>query len=363
MRRVAVALAALALAACLRPAEDRALADLEVGRAQAGGLTLTADDGLAHVRAIEPGAVELWAQAPVLGLTLQLDAPAPRVWTFTVRNVLADAELTGEADAELAIGALGGPRPTVRAWQVTLPARGTVRLTIAPPDADDRTPWRFAAMADIQDALDRVHEVFARIDAEPDLRFVISMGDITRRGQIWEYDLWEEQLGRLALPYYATIGNHELWGPPSRWTERFGRMNLHFRFRGVVFTLVDSGSATLDPLVMSWLDTWLAAARDDVHVFATHYPPIDPLGIRQGSFASRREAAALLDRLAAGRVDLTLYGHIHTFIPFENAGIPAFISGGGGAEPMRLDGIDRHFLVVDVDPEAGIRAVDVVRVD
>jgi hypothetical protein len=44
--------------------------------------------------------------------------------------------------------------------------------------------------------------------------------------------------------------------------------------------------------------------------------------------------------------------------------MPAFISGGGGAEPMRLDGIGRHFLVVDVDPTANeVRAVDVIRVD
>ncbi len=49
---------------------------------------------------------------------------------------------------------------------------------------------------------------------------------------------------------------------------------------------------------------------------------------------------------------------------FVNAGIPAHVSGGGGAEPMRLDGIDRHFLVVDVDPAAEVvTGVGVVRVD
>ena len=64
-----------------------------------------------------------------------------------------------------------------------------------------------------------------------------------------------------------------------------------------------------------------------------HIPPVDPIGVRNGSFANRNEAAKLLTRLARGGVDLTLYGHIHSYYAFENAGIPAHISGGGGAIP------------------------------
>jgi Icc protein len=71
----------------------------------------------------------------------------------------------------------------------------------------------------------------------------------------------------------------------------------------------------------------------------------------------------LLARLAAGGVDLTLYGHIHSYYRFHNAGIPAYISGGGGSHPERFDQIGRHFLVVDADPGAGTLQVRVVRVD
>jgi Icc protein len=35
----------------------------------------------------------------------------------------------------------------------------------------------------------------------------------------------------------------------------------------------------------------------------------------------------------------------------------------GGAIPEKLDGIGRHFLVVEVDPARGIGPVEVVRVD
>jgi hypothetical protein len=94
-----------------------------------------------------------------------------------------------------------------------------------------------------------------------------------------------------------------------------------------------------------------------------HIPPLDPIGVRNGAFASRNEAAKLLARLATAGVDLTLYGHIHSYYHFDNAGIPAFISGGGGAIPEKFDNIGRHFLVVDADPSAQTFQVRVVRVD
>ena len=106
-----------------------------------------------------------------------------------------------------------------------------------------------------------------------------------------------------------------------------------------------------------------ADGAEGLHVFVTHIAPLDPSGIRNGSFRNRQEAAKLLDRLARRDVDLALYGHVHTFEAFSNVGIPAYISGGGGAIPERLDNIGRHFLVVDLSAEEGILAVDPVRVD
>jgi 3',5'-cyclic AMP phosphodiesterase CpdA len=230
-----------------------------------------------------------------------------------------------------------------------------------------------AALADIQTALPSVHEEFAVINREPGLRFVVGMGDLTERGELAEYDLYERQLATLDLPLYTTLGNHELWSDHRRFLGRFGRASFHFTFKGAAFTFVDSGDAGVEPLVEGWVEGWAAAARDRPHVFLTHMPPVDPAGHRYGSFRSTRDARRLLARLAEGGVDLTLYGHIHTHSAFDNAGIPAHISGGGGAAPMRLDGIDRHFLVVELDgahPDrpplagpGGVVGVQVRRVD
>jgi 3',5'-cyclic AMP phosphodiesterase CpdA len=356
MRTALVAVACLA-AACTRPADERTASELEVGQAHIDGASVVVVDGLAHVRRLAPGELDLWAQAPAFVVHLELDAAA--TWTVVDDNAMPDAVVVGDDAAEGTTGA----RPTRRSFELTL-AAGPHHLVVGPPDADATTPFRFAAMGDIQDAMGDVDAVFRRIGQEPGVRFVVSMGDIAQEAKGAEYDVFESKLAALPVPYFTTIGNHDLWEGVTPFRQRFGRANVHFDFHGVAFTLADSGSAGLDPLVYDWLDDWLADARDRPHVFATHFPPIDPIGIRSGSFRSRAEAFKLLSRLQGGKVDLTLYGHIHTYLAFDNAGIPAYISGGGGAKPERWDGIGRHFLAIDAVPAEGrLGGVALVRVD
>jgi hypothetical protein len=358
--------AALALsfaAACVRPAEDRTLEDLEVGVAETDGLSIEVEDGAAQVRAIAADRAHLWAQRPVVRARLRAAADASTV-AVRVENCMPGAELRATVGGQpLDVSPLDGDRPTVCRFELSPPAGQDVALELAPPDADTIERFRFAAMGDIQTALPSVHEVFERIDQEPGIRFVFSTGDLVEDGRLEEYDLLLDKLALLDVPYFSTIGNHELRANLDRWHDLFGRYNVHFTFKGAAFSIVDSGNASLDPLVYDWLDVWLSDARAGVHVFGTHYPPIDPVGARQGSFRSRKEAAKLLAMLAGGEVDLTLYGHIHSYYAYANAGIPAYISGGGGAIPERLDGIGRHFLVIEVDPDRGIGPVGVVRVD
>jgi predicted phosphodiesterase len=353
-------LAALA-PACARDSEARALADLLVGAAESDGLTVLVDGGLAHVRTIEAGRdgaagrVALRASAPAFELTLAAAPAVGRAWIVAVSNCMPDAVARVSGGGAVEVTDLGGPRPTERHWRVVLPpaSQGDVqaRLAIAPPDAGRADPdevWRFAVVSDIQRALPHVDDILQRIAQDPGIRFIVSAGDLVDRGYLDEYALLEQKLAGSAVPLFSTAGNHELISDPMRWHEHFGRFNLHFAFRGVAFSLVDSGNAGIDPLVYEWLDAWLADAAAQVHVFMTHYPPLDPVPIRASSFRSAREAQMLLAALAAGNVDVTFYGHIHSFYAYSNAGIPAYVSGGGGALPERWDGIGRHFLRVEV---------------
>jgi Icc protein len=366
MKRLgSLAVLALLAGGCARPAsEERALKDLEVGRTEAQGVAFTVEDGLAVVRRVEPGTLTLWGSAPAFHVNATSSAGAWEMWTIVVRNAMREAELVAMVgDRQLEVVEVEGPLPTEKMWKVTLPAGEQVRLTVAPPLWDQPHPFRFAALADVQEALPRVGDVYRRINEDDSLQFVFFSGDLTRTGAVQELEEFQSRLQELRIPLFATLGNHEIITLDPRFHEYFGRGNLHFTFQGVHFSLIDSGNASLDPKAGEYLDGWLEAGRDAVHILGTHIPLVDPIGVRNGAFASRNEAAALLAKLARGGVDLTLYGHVHSYYPFSNAGIPSFISGGGGAIPEQFDGVGRHFLAVEVDPAQGVRGVSLVRVD
>ncbi|HMJ13439.1 MAG TPA: metallophosphoesterase [Polyangiaceae bacterium] len=351
-------------AGCVRPTEERAESDREVGSVNVAGSRFRVEGGLAAVRSAKPGEVVLWASAPALRLHVDVGDSAAGPLRLELQNCLSDTELRAfGAGVPVDVEALPSSIPTRKFWSVSLPAGGSFTLVFEPPDTNERAPFRFAVLSDIQEALDRLSDIHAKLNAEPEIRFLLGAGDLTERGTREQLERYQRELTELEVPYFTTLGNHELGQEPTLWHEYFGRGSFHFGFRGVEFSLLDSASASIDPIVYEWLDTWLVQARGRVHVVAMHIPPVDPIGVRNGSFANRNEAAKLLTRLARGRVDLTLYGHIHSYYAFENAGIPAHISGGGGAIPERFDGIGRHFLVVDVDPSSGIREVRIVRVD
>jgi Icc protein len=364
MKHSQAAAVALVLAfSCLRPSEERAERDLEVGAADAGSIRVQVRDGLAAVRQLSESQLVLWGSAPGYELELELGAATGEL-VLELQNCLPEAELQLRSAPEGAsLEELGEASVATRKlWRLTS-AAGRVQLKLAAPDSHLAGAFRFALLSDVQEAIDRVGDVFRKINQQPNVRFLLGAGDLTERGTREQLEQYQSELLTLRIPYFTTLGNHELGTAPDLYHEYFGRGNFQFRFRGVYFTLLDSASASLDPTVYDWLDDWLKQARHDVHVVAMHIPPIDPIGVRNGSWGSRNEAAKLLGRLAEGRVDVTLYGHVHSYYSFDNAGIPAFISGGGGAIPERFDNLGRHFMLMDVDPDRGITHSSVVRVD
>lgn len=359
MKRIGLLLCLAFCCQCVTSSDERADFDEEVGRANASRAELVIDEGLAAVREVSSGRLVLWTSAPSWKGSITL--PSSGRWRVVVDNALPDASLTVVADgAVVPLTTTTGLRPTQRIAEGDLPA-GRLTLRFAPPDVDDRSPFRIALMSDIQEAVDDVSDLFDAIEREPEVRFLLGAGDLAENGTRDELLRVQEELQGFDLPYYTTLGNHDI-AEPRAWQELFGRGSFQFHYRGVAFTLVDSAAASVGPRVYGWLEAWLDRAADQVHVVSMHIPPLDPVGVRNGGFGSRHEAGKLLNRLGEGNVDLTVYGHIHSFYAFENAGIPAIISGGGGAIPERLDGFDRHFVVIDLGADAGIVGQRVVEV-
>jgi len=344
---------------CTRPAEERTRRDLEVGHAQSTALDVEVASGLAAVRSLSPEQLALWLSAPSVDVSLTVhDATQLEL---RVENAMPALEL-GDLDAGAVVPLTSGAGATKKSWLLAL-TPGTFHFRLAAPGAAGNGHFRFALLSDVQEAIDRIQDVYRRINSEPELDFLLGAGDLTEEGEVDELQRFQRELASLNVPYYTTLGNHELGKYPPAYQDWFGRANFQFVHRGVYFTLLDSGSATVDPLANDWLDGWLANGKQSVHVVAMHIPPLDPVGTRNAAFASRAEASALLAKLAQARVDLTLYGHIHAYYSFENAGIPAVISGGGGATPELASNIGRHFVVFEADAEQGIVSSEVVRVD
>lgn len=365
--RLTLAMAALALshASCMHVARSRAEDDRAVGHAHGAGLRVDVDDGLACVRELGAGRIVMRAQAPELTARIVAEAPAERL-EIAFKNLLPDASIEVVTASGLVATPLDSAAQAGKERAVVLegvPAGEAIVASVRARDGASRGRFRFAILADVQEALPRVGDIYERMAADKSIRFVVFSGDLTRRGSAEELSAFEAAEARLPVPLFATLGNHELGSDRVYFQEMFGRASTSFVFRGVRFSLVDSASASVDPEVYDLLDGWLARGRRGPHVVAMHIPPLDPAGSRNGGFASRVEAGKLLARLAGGEVDFTVYGHVHTYYAFENAGIPAVISGGGGSIPDRLDGIGRHYVAVDVDSDSGIEGTQIVEVD
>lgn len=351
---------------CNHPAHERAEMDLSVGYVSGFGLSVTVEHGMACIQQFEEGALTLWAQAPVLRIFITTGSTAWQAWKIKIRNSIPDADLTARQSDNTIVPSLEQPTSilTELVWDITLPLNDMITLELASPDAFSNDTYRFAYVSDLHYGTQNVQDVFVQLNQDSSIRFVVSGGDITQEGRGADFAGMQQAMQTLRFPLFSTVGNHDVGTDEGAWHRIFGKFNHHFSFKGVYFTLVDSGSATIEPMVYGWLDSWLGAGYHGVHIFVTHYPPLDPIGLRGGGFSSRKEAAKLLAKLGRGAVDMTCYGHIHSYYSFSNAGIPAYISGGGGGNVQELwDGIERHYLAVDVVPGSGISSVSVVRVD
>lgn len=339
----------LASTACLEPAAERANKDELVGHDAVTELEVDVAEGHAAIRELSAERVRLWQSAPALEFALKPEHAG--TVELRIDNAMPASVLSAvDAAAGVEIEPLERQRPTVARFRVRFEAAGKQRFRLADPSSTLKRPFRLALMSDVQEAVERVGDLYARMNEDPEIEFLIGAGDLTQDGELAQLQRFEEQLSLLNVPYYTTLGNHELGVTPPPYQDLYGRANFSFEYHGARFTLIDSASATIDVRVYEWLDGWLARGRNQFHTVLMHVPPIDPVGVRNGSFASRNEANKLLAKLLDGEVDLTLYGHLHSFFSFENAGIPARVSGGGGAIPEHFDEIGRHFLRLDIDP-------------
>lgn len=352
---------------CLQVAEDRAVIEDQIGQASQDGLHFQVANGASALRQIQQQegvlAIDLWAQRPTQQLsitpypdpTLEL----PKEVRVTWHNLMPNSEISFQSTTGVGleyqrIQTRNKPN-TLFTLHTSFPKEG-LALTITPEEPLEGESWQIGVFADVQERLNGLSDLLIPL-AQESVRFCLISGDLTSQGQTHELKIFQQGLeNHLPFPCYATLGNHELGTKGLPFYRFFGRGSDSFVYGGSRITLLDDASATLAPRTRKKLNQWLEAGRDQLHLVVTHLPILDADGTRSGAFANRLEASELLASLAEGRIDLLLYGHVHTFKSFRQAGIPALISGGGGSIPMRFDGIGRHYVLLELDPKKQVIA-------
>lgn len=103
--------------------------------------------------------------------------------------------------------------------------------------------FRFVVITDTQRFYDEMDDFIEKINAYPDISFLVLVGDIADFGLRSEY-LWIlHRLQKLEFPFLVVIGNHDMLGNGRElYRQMFGSENFSFSYSGYKFIVLNSNS-------------------------------------------------------------------------------------------------------------------------
>jgi 3',5'-cyclic AMP phosphodiesterase CpdA len=146
-------------------------------------------------------------------------------------------------------------------------------------------PWTVAGLSDLHVKGARsaaiVNRAVDQINAIPDVRFSVVIGDLATSGQLAELNLAKESLDRFSRPYFAVPGNHDVEtrssDPYGNFKRNFGEPSwIHEESQWVFFGLDTCEGAASDVAVrpdrLDWIEKRLRkiGANRPIGVFAHH---------------------------------------------------------------------------------------------
>ena len=193
--------------------------------------------------------------------------------------------------------------------------------------------FRFALFTDLhiqminpQPAIDLQNAV-NDVNALQGIDFVIVSGDVTESGDWASLQKAKSILDGLSIPYYITVGNHELKWSESGATDfvkvfgadKFSFMHKGFRFIGFATgPVIKMGDGHVSPQDIDWVSEELSKNGKNIPVIAvTHYPLLG------GDVDNWYD---MTDVLRNYNVQAVLGGHYHRNVIFSYDGIPGIIN-------------------------------------
>lgn len=345
----------MVLTACTDLKDKRASKDVVIGQLENQYINFKTEQGILNIVYADQNMIELRAGSPEYAAKLTNKTSNDLSIKFVVSNILAGhkIQIDGTEVNELE------QMDKKKSWELVVLANATVSIETVQNQTE---AFGFLAFGDIQNGIEDFDDVVNVLNQQDQVDFILFLGDLTMNSDSEEFQKIEEAFAKISLPIYSTPGNHDV-RDADRYHAYFGKASYSWTYKGVRFTSVDSASWTLSKSTWEQYKSWLQQAKDQTHIVFSHIAPTEPFGLRGGHWRSRREANAFIAESSRWHVDAMFYGHLHTLDIYSLAGIPVYLSGGGGAFQEYFDGIERHFLKVGVNPEKSDISVSIIRVD
>lgn len=229
-----------------------------------------------------------------------------------------------------------GKNPMEMFFHPNADTRFSDSLKLATPTAVavNSTAFNFAVFSDVH-KLEGNSTLLSRFGADvapKNIGFFVVVGDLTENATTTEYNEVKTELQAVGIPYYATIGNHDLFQAPSAggwggWKSTFGPGTYSVTIAGVVrFIFLDSGSGDIGDEQFAWLESQLATKVTYTFV-CSHYPIYDgmiPWIYRLESYEERFRLASILNKYG---VYAYVAGHLHGFRHSQIGQVEHFIVG------------------------------------
>ncbi len=189
------------------------------------------------------------------------------------------------------------------------PHRGPLTFVVT---ADSHVSWGQPFFGD----LEQVAADATALDPAP--AFFTILGDITQGNQDAQFDLVDDAMRTLAIPYIPVPGNHDWYDGGETWFRRYGPDNYSFDIDRVHFVVWNMAMEEAD--IARYLGAELERVAPDMTIVAmTHAPPAPGV-------------VAVLDRLG---VDYLLTGHTHSNRVVDHGRLVEITT-----EPLMMGGLD-----------------------
>ena len=263
--------------------------------------------------------------------------------TWLARTCLASLVLL----LSLGLGLIPGRAPADKAQ--VLPAAGWNEANLKRIQAATPGGFAFAVLGDSRTNPKVFTAILQHISRDPEIAFVIHLGDLVNRGKMAEYQAFIKLVQEhLKVPLLAVIGNHELGkgvpDPYRNYLQIFGPAYYAFQIGEVYFIVLDTAKPKdFGAPQLRWLEQELQKAQGArLRLVFLHYPLSDPRSRGKPHGLPEATGRVLEDLFKKYKVDHIFAAHIHGYFTGKWNGVPFTLTGGAGA---RLSGADpRHYF-------------------